>query len=260
MTTSTTTTPVATSALVRYLLRLADDNLILAQRLGAAISWMPDVEDDVAVANLCLDHLGQARNLYTYAGVVEGAGRTEDDLAMLRGEREMLNAVLVEQPNGDFAHTVVRQLFADAYQVPLYEALMASTDAELAAIAAKASKEARYHLRWSSTWAIRLGDGTDESRRRMQAAVDGLWQFTGDLFAADAVEAELAAAGVAPDMDAVRTRFDATVAEVLAEATLTMPTDTYQRIGGRTGYHTEHLGHLLPEMQSLYRAHPGAEW
>jgi len=259
-TTSTSATSTSTGALVTYLLRLADDNLILAQRLGAAISWMPDVEDDVAVANLCLDHLGQARNLYTYAGAVEGAGRTEDDLAMLRGEREMLNAVLVEQPNGDFAHTVVRQLFTDAYQVPLYEALMASADPELAAIAAKAAKEARYHLRWSSAWAIRLGDGTDESHRRMQAAVDGLWQFTGDLFATDAVEVELAAAGVAPDLGAVRARFDATVAEVLAEATLTLPTDPYQRIGGRTGYHTEHLGHLLPEMQSLYRAHPGAQW
>lgn len=260
MTASTATATSTTSALVTYLLRLADDNLILAQRLGAAISWMPDVEDDVAVANLCLDHLGQARNLYTYAGAVEGAGRTEDDLAMLRGEREMFNAVLVEQPNGDFAHMVVRQLFADAYQVPLYEALMSSADPELAAIAAKAAKEARYHLRWSSAWAVRLGDGTDESHRRMQAAVDTLWQFTGDLFAADGVEAELAAAGVAPDMSAVRARFDATVAEVLAEATLALPTDPYQRIGGRTGYHTEHLGHLLPEMQSLYRAHPGAQW
>ncbi len=258
------TTPQAATAtapaLLTFLLRLADDNLILAQRLGAAISWMPDVEEDVAVANLCLDHLGQARNLYTYAGRVEGAGHTEDDLAMLRGEREMLNAVLVEQPNGDFAHTVVRQLFADAYQVPLYEALTASADPELAAIAAKAAKEARYHLRWSSTWVIRLGDGTDESHRRMQAAVDGLWSFTGDLFTTDGVEAELATAGVAPDMDLVRARFDATVAEVLAEATLGVPTDTYQRIGGRNGYHTEHLGHLLPEMQSLYRAHPGAEW
>ena len=248
------------SALLRYLLRLADDNLILAQRLGALPSTMPDVEEDIAFANLCLDHLGQARNLLTYAGECEGRGRDEDELAMLRGERELGNAVLVEQPNGDFAHIVARQFFVDAYQVPLYEALSASTDERLAAIAAKGAKEARYHLRYSSSWVVKLGDGTDESHRRMQDAIDARWPFTGDLFAADEVEDELVAAGVAADPTVVRAAFDATVAEVLAEATLTLPDDPYQRIGGRTGFHTEHLGHLLPEMQTLYRTHPGAAW
>jgi ring-1,2-phenylacetyl-CoA epoxidase subunit PaaC len=246
--------------LVTYLLRLGDDNLVLAQRLGALVSWMPDVEEDVAVANLCLDHLGQARNLLTYAGEVEGEGRDEDTLAMTRNERELRNAVLVEQPNGDFGHTMARQLFLDAYQVPLYEQLASSTDATLAGIADKAVKEARYHLRYSSTWVVRLGDGTDESHRRMQAAIDALWPFTADLFAADEVEAELVARGIAADPAALRPRFDATVAEVLEQATLRAPTDPYQRLGGRQGFHTEHLGHLLPEMQALYRAHAGAQW
>jgi ring-1,2-phenylacetyl-CoA epoxidase subunit PaaC len=246
--------------LVTYLLRLADDNMVLAQRLGALSSWMPDVEEDVAIANICLDHLGQARNLYTYAGQVEGAGRDEDQLAMLRSEREFLNAVLVEQPNGDFGHIMARQLFVDAYQVPLYEALATSADAQLAGIAAKAVKEARYHLRYSSTWVVRLGDGTAESHRRMQAAIDALWAFTADLFATDEVEAELVAQGVAVDPTLLRAHFDQTVADVMAQATLQLPTEPYQRIGGRTGFHTEHLGHLLPEMQALHRAHVGAEW
>jgi ring-1,2-phenylacetyl-CoA epoxidase subunit PaaC len=253
----TTTSP---ASLFTYLLRLADDNLILAQRLGALLSRMPDVEEDIAIANLCLDHLGQARNLYSYAGAVEGAGRDEDALALRRDERDFLNAVLVEQPNGDFGHLLARQLFVDAYQVPLYTELSRSADAQLAAIAAKAAKEARYHLRYSSTWVVRLGDGTEESQHRMQAAVDATWPFTGDLFATDEVEAELLALDIAADTEVVRGRFDATVSEVLAQATLTRPADGYQRIGGRTGFHTEHLGHLLPEMQSLHRAHAGAEW
>lgn len=255
-----TDTAIESATLVRYLLRLADDNLVLAQRLGELLSWMPDVEQDVAVANLSLDHLGQARALYTYAGEVEGAGRTEDTFAYERDERHYLNAVLVEQPNGDFGQIVARQLFVDAFQAPLYTALTASTDARLAAIAAQAAKEARYHLRWSRSWTIRLGDGTEESHRRMQAAVDSRWPFTGDLFATDEVEQALMAAGVAPDLTPIRAAFDATVAEVLAEATLTRPEDPYQRIGGRNGFHTEHLGHLLSEMQSVYRAYPGVAW
>jgi len=246
--------------LVTYLLRLGDDNLVLAQQLGALVSRMPELEEDIAVANLCLDHLGQARNLLAYAAEAEGLGRSEDDLAMLRDEREFRNAVLVEQPNGDFAHTLVRQLFVDAYQVPLYEGLSSSTDERLAGIAQKAAKEARYHLRHSSSWVIRLGDGTDESHRRSQAAVDSLWPFTADLFAADEVERTLVASGVAVDPAALRPAFDATVSAVLGEATLQLPAGTYQRIGGRTGLHTELLGHLLPEMQSLYRRHAGATW
>jgi len=246
--------------LLTYLLRLGDDNLILAQRLGELIASMPELEEDIAVANVALDHLGQARNFYAYAGEIDPEGRSEDDFAMLRSEREFFNAVLVEQPNGDFAATMIRQLLVDAYQVPLYQALSASNDERLAGIAAKALKEARYHLEHSSGWVITLGDGTDESHRRTQAALDTLWIFSADLFAADQVEDALTATGVAADPARVRAVFDTTVTEVAAAARLTMPTDPYQRLGGRTGYHTTHLGHLLPELQWLHRAHPGATW
>ena len=246
------------SALFTYLLRLGDDNMIVAQRLGELVSRMPELEEDIAVANLSLDHLGQARAFYSYAAEVEGEGRDEDALAMTRDEREYVNAVLVEQPNGDFAQTMARQLLLDAYQVPLYRELSSSADSQLAAIAAKALKEARYHLDHSTGWVVRLGDGTDESHRRMQAAIDAMWPFAADLFATDEVENELI--GIATDLDPVRVDFDATVSEVLHAATVQMPTDPYTRIGGRVGFHTEHLGHLLPEMQYLYRSHVGAEW
>ncbi len=248
------------AALETYVLRLADDNMVLGQRLGELIAWMPELEEDIAVANLALDHVGQARNLYQYAAELEGGGRTEDDVAMLRDERGYLNAVLVEQPNGDFAHTMARQFFFDAYQVPLYQGLSHSGDERLAGIAQKAFKEARYHLDHSSSWLIRLGDGTAESHERTQAAVDAMWPFTGDLFFADEVEAELVETGVAVDPAGLKPTWDATVAEVLAEANVTRPDDPYQRLGGRTGLHTEELGHLLAEMQHLYRSHPGASW
>lgn len=248
------------STLVTYLLRLADDNMVLSQRLGELVSWMPELEEDIAIANLSLDHLGQARSLYAYAAEVEGAGRDEDDLAMTRSEREFMNTVLVEQPNGDFAHTIARQLLVDAFQVPMYRALSASSDETLAGIAQKAEKESRYHLEYSSTWMIRLGDGTDLSHDRAQAALDAIWPYAADLFAADKVEAELVASGVAVDPTSLRDSFDANIAEVVERATLRLPVDPYGRTGGRTGMHTEHLGHLLAEMQSLHRAHLGAEW
>lgn len=249
-----------TAPLVTFLLRIADDNLVLAQRLGALLARMPELEEDIAVANVCLDHLGQARTLYGRAAELEGLGRTEDDLAMLREDRAFYNATLVEQPDTDFAHTIVRQFFVDAYQVPLYGLLVDAGDPVLAGIAEKAVKEARYHLRRSSTWMVRLGDGTEESHSRIQAAVDFLWRYTGDLLATDEVEAALVAEGVIPRLDDVRVTFDATVRTVLEQATLTLPADPYQRLGGRVGVHTEHLGHLLPEMQRLYRSHPGARW
>ncbi|MDA3040221.1 MAG: phenylacetate-CoA oxygenase subunit PaaC [Actinomycetota bacterium] len=246
--------------MLSYLLRLADDNLVLAQRLSALIARMPELEEDIAIANIGLDHLGQARNFYSYASQFDALGRDEDQFAMLRSEREFVNAVLVEQPDVDFAHTVVRQFFVDAYQVPLYEVLAASTDETLAGMAAKALKEARYHLEYSSGWVIRLGDGTSESHERCQTAVDTLWPFTADLFAGETSDAELIAQGVAADPAVLRPQFDRTISAVLAEAQLRCPSDPYQRLGGRTGFHTEHLGHLLPEMQSVYRAHPGATW
>lgn len=248
------------NTVLTYVLRLADDNLILGQRLGDLIAKMPELEEDIAVANLALDHVGHARNLYQYASELDDGNRSEDDFAMLRDEREFLNAVLVEQPNGDFAHTMVRQFFVDAYQVPLYDALSHSADERLAAIAAKAVKEASYHRDHSSSWIITLGNGTSESHQRTQAAVDARWPFTADLFVADEVEDELVAAQIAVDPSSIRPAFDATVNEVLVEANISMPADPYQRLGGRTGFHTEHLGHLLAEMQSLYRSHPGVSW
>jgi ring-1,2-phenylacetyl-CoA epoxidase subunit PaaC len=246
--------------LLTYLLRLADDNLVLSQRLGELIAHMPELEEDIAVANIALDHLGQARNFYDYATDIDPAHRSEDDLAMQRSEREFLNAVLVEQPNGDFAHTVIRQLLVDAYQVPLYEALANSADVRLAGIAAKALKEARYHLEHSSAWVITLGDGTTESRARTQAALDHLWQFSADFFVTDQVESELLGQGVAADSAELRRAFDTVIAQVVDAAGLSLPSDPYQRLGGRTGIHTAHLGHLLPELQWLHRSHPGASW
>ncbi len=258
--TATTTTTTEVSALLTYLLRLADDNLVLSQRLGELIASMPELEEDIAVANVALDHLGQARNFYDYATEIDPAHRSEDDFAMLRSEREFFNSVLVEQPNGDFAHTMVRQLFVDAYQVPLYEALAQSSDERLAGIAAKALKEARYHLEHSAAWVITLGDGTEESHRRSQTALDSLWQFSGDLFSGDEVEDVLSREGVAVNPSDLRPAFDTVVEQVLAAAGLAIPEDPYQRVGGRTGIHTAHLGHLLPELQWLYRSHPGVSW
>ncbi|MFO7547821.1 MAG: 1,2-phenylacetyl-CoA epoxidase subunit PaaC [Acidimicrobiia bacterium] len=243
-----------------HLLRLADDNLVLAQRLAEWTSKAPELEEDIALTNIGLDHLGVARALYRHAGEVEGEGRSEDDLAFLRSEREYLNLLLVEQPNGDFAHTMARQLLVDAYQIGLWEALGSSADEVLAGIAAKALKEVRYHLRHSSTWVIRLGDGTDESHRRMQRSIDDLWRFTDELFTGDEVEAALVSEGIAVEPGALRPAWDERVDAVLEEATLSRPADPYQRMGGRTGFHTEHLGHLLAELQWMQRSYPGQSW
>lgn len=245
--------------LVTFIQRVADDNLVLGQRLAELISWMPELEEDIAIANLSLDHFGQATALLQYAADIEGHGDA-DKLAMRRDERQFRNAVLVEQPNGDFGQVIARQLLVDAYQVPFYGALAGSTDETIAGIAAKAEKESRYHLEYSSTWVTRLGDGTDESHRRMQAGIDAMWPFIDDLFTTDEVEEMLRADGRAPDLTDVRATFDATVQHVLETATLSMPSDPYQRTGGRIGYHTEHLGPMLAEMQSLHRAHPGVTW
>lgn len=243
-----------------YVLRLGDDNLILAQRLGEWISRGPNLEEDIALGNIALDHLGVARNLLTHAGLVEGKGRDEDDLAMGRTEREIFNLILCEQPNGDFAQTMARQLFFDAWQVPLWEVLSTSADGQLAGIAQKAVKEARYHLRHSSTWVIRLGDGTEESHRRMQAAVDKLWRYTGEMLLADEIDRAMAADGVGVDPSHLRSAWDTTVSSVLTEATLTRPEEDYVRAGGRQGFHSEHLGHLLGEMQWMQRTYPEMSW
>lgn len=247
-------------ALLTYCLRRGDDNLILSNRLGEWCGHGPQLEEDIALTNRALDLIGQARNYLQYAAEVEGKGRDEDDLAYLRNERQFVNTKLVEQPNGDYAYTMVRSFLYDAWHFPLQQALTKSTDERIAAIAGKAVKEVTYQLRTSSEWMIRFGDGTTESHQRAQTAVDALWTFTGDLFVQDDVDALLLKAGVVPDMGPIKAAFDKTVDTVLAEATLKRPPDGYMATGGRQGKHSEHLGHMLAEMQYLQRTHPGATW
>jgi ring-1,2-phenylacetyl-CoA epoxidase subunit PaaC len=251
---------VSGSAHLRYVLRLADTSLVLAQRLGEWVGHGPALEEDLGLANISLDLIGQARLLLTYAGEREGRGRSEDDLAMSRDQSDYLNLALAEQPNGDFGRTIVRQFLLDAFQMELYEALQQSKDARLAEVAARAVKETRYHLRYSSAWLIRLGDGTDESHRRVQEALDDLWRFTREFFAADEVDEEMARAGIAPALPELEPRWSARVDEVLREATLKRPPDVRYSWHGKRGDHSEHLGYLLAEMQFLYRTYPGASW
>jgi ring-1,2-phenylacetyl-CoA epoxidase subunit PaaC len=233
--------------ILRRVLGHADDNLILAQRLGEWSSRAPDLETDIALSNIALDHLGVARALLSYGAEIEGQGRTEDDLAMLRTERGFTNLLICEQPNGDFAQTIVRQFLFDAYQLSLWLALQRDPDPTLSGVAAKAIKEAQYHFRFSSTWLIRLGGGTDESHRRAASAMTALWRFSGEMLE----QQETASLGA---------EWDRRVNGVLLHASLERPSDTFQLRGGRQGSHTEHLGHLLTEMQWMARAYPGASW
>lgn len=243
-----------------YALRLGDDALVLAQRLVEWSSRAPAIEEDIALSNITLDLLGQARSLLAYAGEVGGSRRNEDELAYLRSEDEFTNCQLVEQPNGDFAVTMARQLMFSTYQLALYRRLTESRDEMLAAVAAKAVKEVDYHRDHATIWTLRLGDGTEESGRRMQAALDRLWPCTFELFESDDLTERLSALGVAVDPAALREEWDAHVDGVLAKANLTRPTAEWRPGGGRQGRHTEHLGYLLAEMQHLHRAHPGARW
>lgn len=247
-------------ALFTFCLRRGDDAHILGHRLGEWCGRGPALEEDIALSNVALDLIGQARGYLTYAGEVEGKGRDEDRLAYLRNEREYVNCKLVEQPNGDYAHTIMRGFLFDAWHLPFLEALSKSKDERLAGIAAKAAKEASYHLKRHSEWVIRFGDGTEESHRRAQEALDDLWTYTGELFEEDAAHQELVKAGIAPAMAPVKAAFSKTVERVLAEAGLKLPEDPHMATGGRSGLHSEHLGHLLAEMQFLQRAYPGAEW
>jgi ring-1,2-phenylacetyl-CoA epoxidase subunit PaaC len=251
---------VSDSAHLRYVLRLADTSLVLGQRLGEWVGHAPALEEDLGLANISLDLIGQARLLLTYAGELEGRGRSEDDLAMSRDQSDYLNLALVEQPNGDFGRTIVRQFLLDAFQIELYEALQQSKDARIAEVAARALKETRYHLRYSSAWLVRLGDGTEESHRRVQEALDELWRFTREFFAADEVDEAMAQAGIAPTLSELEPRWSARVDEVLREATLKRPADVRYTWHGKRGDHTEHLGYLLAEMQFLHRTYPGASW
>jgi ring-1,2-phenylacetyl-CoA epoxidase subunit PaaC len=251
---------VTTEQHMRYVLRLADTSLVLAQRLGEWVGHAPAIEEDLGLANTALDLLGQARLLLAHAGELEGRGRSADALAYLREEADFLNVTLAEQPNGDFGDTMVRQFLIDAYQHELFERLMHSTDTRLAEIAAKAIKETRYHLRYSSAWLVRLGDGTAESHARVQASLERLWPYTRELVAADALERETAAAGIGPEPAEVGAAWSSRVDAVLAAATLRRPADVPFSWYGKQGRHSEHLGHLLSEMQYLQRAHPGAKW
>lgn len=244
----------------RYVLRLADTSLVLGQRLGEWVGHAPALEEDLALANIALDLIGQARLLLTYAGEIEGRGRDEDALAFLRDAPEFCNVSLAEQPNGDFARTIVRQFLLDAWQLELYEALAGSTDARLAEIAAKAVKETRYHLRFSAGWLVRLGDGTAESHARVEQALDALWRFTDELITPDALDEEMAAAGIGPSLPELRARWEARVGSVLAEATLKQPAMSRYPWHGKRGVHSEHLGHMLGEMQHLQRTFPGVTW
>jgi ring-1,2-phenylacetyl-CoA epoxidase subunit PaaC len=251
---------VSETPLVLYTLRRADDALILGHRLSEWCGHAPMLEADMALSNMALDLIGQARELYSYAALVEGTDNDEDKLAYLRDIRQYRNLLLVEQPNGDFANTMVRQLFYSVFADLYWRAMVASTDTTLAAIAAKSEKESAYHVRHCSEWIIRLGDGTEESHARAQTAIDRLWAFTGEMFSVDAAERGLIDNGTAIDPASLRQQWLATISRVVQEATLTLPQNDWMQQGGRSGRHSEHLGHLLSELQSMQRTFPGATW
>ena len=248
------------SAHVDYVLALGDDALISAQRMGWWISRAPQLEEDVALANIGLDQLGQARALLSHAGALEGDGRDEDQLAYFRDERDFRNVWLVERDQSDFGVAMARLLVFSAWQSELYAALSTSTDETVAGVAGKAVKEVAYHLDHAAHWVVRLGDGTDESHRRMQAALDAEWPFVEELFGNDWLDPALVEQGVAVDPASLRTPVLDRVARVLAEATLAVPEVAPAVGGGRRGLHTEQMGYLLAEMQHLTRSHPGATW
>jgi ring-1,2-phenylacetyl-CoA epoxidase subunit PaaC len=248
------------SALFSYLLRLGDDRLVLGHRLSEWCGHGPILEEDIALANISLDLIGEATLLLKLAGQIEGKGRNEDALAYFRDAINYRNALLVELPIGDFAVTIVRQLFFSVFSLLEMEALQRSANADLAGIAAKAVKESRYHVRHSAQWVITLGDGTDESHARAQRAVDDLWRYTGELFIADAVDRDVAASGLGVDPSTLAEPWRAQVEEVLRRATLNAPNVKFMQRGGREGRHTEHLGHMLAEMQIVARSHPEATW
>ena len=251
---------VCETPLVLYTLRRADDALVLGHRLSEWCGHAPMLEEDMALANMALDLLGQARELYSYAAQVEGGGNDEDKFAYLRDVRQYRNLLLVEQPNGDFAHTMVRQFFYAAFADLYWRAMMKSKDATLAAIAAKSEKESAYHVRHCSEWMVRLGDGTEESHARAQAAIDDLWAFTCEMFEVDDSERALIDAGIAIDAAGLRPEWLKAVSDIVSEATLALPRSEWMQRGGRSGRHSEHLGHLLSELQSMQRTFPGVTW
>jgi len=247
-------------SLFQYVLRLGDSCLILSQRLGEWCGHGPILEEDIALTNFALDLLGHARFWLSYAAELEGAGRDEDQLAFLRDSGEFRNLLLVEQENGDFAETIARQFYFDTWHLAMLEMLRNSTDERVRAIAEKAAKEVRYHLQRSTDWVVRLGDGTAESKRRMQSAIDLLWMYKGEMFEMDAIDHEMLSCGVGVDLSIVRERWTEHVSKVLDQATLTMPAATWMQRGGKQGIHTERLGYILSEMQTMQRSDPGLQW
>ncbi len=266
-----------------YILRLADDALINGHRLGEWCGHGPILEQDIALSNAALDHLGSARSLYQYAAdvfnalpeaekntcltsiaiqnlVKAGTKADEDSMAYLRDSWDFKNVLLLEQPNIDWAYTVAKSFFIDVFHFYYFKALQQSSDVTLAAVAEKSLKEVTYHMRWSSEWLIRLGDGTDESHNKMQHAVNDLWMFTGELFTPTDYEKEMQAAGVAPDLVVVHTQWAEKVKVIFEEATITTPAGTWMQQGGKEGRHTEHLGYILAELQFMQRAYPGMQW
>ncbi|WBY02689.1 phenylacetate-CoA oxygenase subunit PaaC [Ramlibacter tataouinensis] len=245
---------------VQYLLRIGDTALVLAQRLGEWTGHAPVLEEDIALTNIALDLVGQARAVLTHAGALEGQGYDEDQLAFLRDERDFRNVTLVELPRGDFAVTVLRNAMVATFLKLLWQRLQQSTDAELAAIAGKAIKEARYHQQHSADWVVRLGQGTDESHRRMAAAIEHLWRYAAELFAADAVDEQAARSGLGPSWAELKAPWEAEMGVILAEAGLEIPQASPFLSTGKRGVHSEHMGYILAEMQHLQRAFPGGVW
>ncbi len=243
-----------------YTLRLGDDALILGHRLSELCSRGPLLEEDLALTNVALDMIGRAQALLKYAGDIEGKGKTNDDIAYRRPENNYYNHLLVEQPNGDFAYTIARQLFVSVFEYVFYTELQKSRDEMLAAIASKTVKEIKYHMQHAIDWTLRLGDGTNESHTRMQKAVNDLWMYTGELFEMDEVDSYLMREGIAIDLIPIKAQWYIDMRNVLSRATLTIPEDSYMQTGSKKGIHTENLGHILAEMQYLQRAYPDATW
>ncbi|MCO6179372.1 1,2-phenylacetyl-CoA epoxidase subunit PaaC [Ciceribacter sp. RN22] len=257
---ATATPAVDQAAYFEWLLRMGDNTLILGHRVSEWCGHSPVLEEDIALANTALDLIGQTQFWLGLAGEVEGKGRTADNLAYLRDAAAFRNVLLVERPNGDFGKTLMRQFLFDAYHLEMLRALVSSNDPRVAEIAGKALKEVSYHFERSADLVIRLGDGTEESHRRMQKALDDLWPYTAEMFLDDSADEAVAAAGIAPLPSALRAAWDKSVAEVLTEATLVLPEGTYQHKGGKRGVHTEHLGYILADMQFLQRAYPNSVW
>lgn len=247
-------------ALLKYTLRLGDNALVLAQRLIELVTHGPELEEEMASANFALDFLGQARMFYSYAGELEGKGRKEDDFAFMRDEREFCNFLLLEQPNGHFGDMIVRSVLFEVFYLAQLEALENCSDARLAEIAARASREMRYHLRHDSQWLIRLGDGTAESHAKVQQSVDELWRYSGEMFAGDDVDRIMHDEFNGPDLQQVHSEWQRKLAAILNEATLSVPGEQWMHDGGRSGRHTEHFGPLIAEMQYLQRSYPGLNW